>query len=249
MAVALDTVSPSSSGQTTFSGSNGATWTHTPSGAPTAVLVAMTAGASQASSNGTCTYNGVSMTHLGLVNVDAIDGTDNAGYLELFGLANPPSGAQTVLFTGGPPALVSILGVSLGYTGTGTTAGTAFGTPGTSGGNGSSGAVSVTGVSSSNRVFAAFGSGTSNTSFSPGTQRYFNNINSFTGCGNGMGGDTASSAGTVTVTGLWSGDFWAAIAVELLAGGATPSRLPQLLKVRRPNGGLGAATRSGSFSR
>jgi hypothetical protein len=86
VAVAFDAVSSASVAN---NAGTALTWTHTPSGTPTAVAVAVqrypnTFGA-------TVTYGGVAMT------LAASDGS-LAGVIntEIWGLANPPSGAQTV---------------------------------------------------------------------------------------------------------------------------------------------------------
>lgn len=75
---------------------------------------------------------------------------------------------------------------------------------------------------------------------------------------------TGAAANTIALTDSASAYTWTELAsvgplyaspvldiVSIWAGipKSVPSRLPQLLRVRRPNGGLGSATRSGAFSR
>jgi hypothetical protein len=140
------------------------------------------------------------------------------GYIEVFGLASPASGAQTVAYTSGYSGSPNgLIGGSLAYTGTGTTTATAFGTPATTFGQNTSGSVSVTGASASNRVAGFFCDGTGSQAVTAGTQRYLHNLNTNSGAGNSFGADIVSAAGTVTISGSWTNDWWGAVGVEVLS--------------------------------
>lgn len=233
MAVAFDAVGPSSSGAASASSPD--TWTHTPAGTPSAVLAGAAVGYTTAGtdSNGGCTYGGTAMTWLARVYVlNASFG----GYIEIFGLASPPSGAQTVSYTPATTsALASLVGGSLSYTGTAATTAAAFGTPvvSTPATFGSSGSISVTGTSASNRVAAIFASGGGTQAITAGTLRWLDNYSSATSAGAAMGADIVSAAGSVTLSGTWSFNYWGAIAVEVLAGSAPPAAAGRGLSVTR----------------
>jgi hypothetical protein len=219
VAVAFDAVGPGSTGQ--FSATSPVSWTHTPAGTPTAALAACAVGSSagtMAPLTGTATYGGTAMTSLGRVSSGG--GSTAFGYIELFALAAPLSGARTVSitpsFTGG--TLTGLIGGSLTYTGTGSTSAQAFGTAVTasSSGNQTSGSAGVTGAGASNRVagFACCGSG--GLAVTGGTSRYLVNHDTSSGAGATLGADITSAAGAVNVTWTQTSDTWAAVAVEIL---------------------------------
>lgn len=91
MSVALDAVGPNSSGAT---GSNvsSLSWTHTPVGTPTAVAVTV-GWWNTTNAISSVTYGGVAMV---LAKALASSANDKAA---IYGLANPPSGSQTVVIT------------------------------------------------------------------------------------------------------------------------------------------------------
>jgi hypothetical protein len=110
MAVAFDAVGP---GATGANGTSPLTWTHTASGTDRAVIV----GVSQM--NGaytpgevTATYGGASMTFLGA----KASNDDVHGVAWLFGLVNPPTGAQTVSVQRSSGSY-SFIGGSISFTG------------------------------------------------------------------------------------------------------------------------------------
>jgi hypothetical protein len=113
MTVAYDAVSNT----TAVSVPAGLSWTHTPVGTPTAVVVWL-------SSEGTndpataCTYGGTSMTQI--TSVSSNGGNQN---MVCFGLASPPAGAQTVLGTFANTS-TEFAGVAITVTGGNTTTAT-----------------------------------------------------------------------------------------------------------------------------
>lgn len=88
MSVAFDAVGPNSSGAHAMSVSS-VSWTHTPSGTPTAVAVGAT---NNSGKTATSTYGGTSTSGGGTAN-------QGSSIAVLKGLANPASGAQTVAVT------------------------------------------------------------------------------------------------------------------------------------------------------
>jgi hypothetical protein len=92
-AVVFDAVSSSS---VTSNPGTTLSWTHTPSGTPTAVAVLVINYEGQCNITG-ITYGGTALTKANQVNVSA--GPPNNNSVGVWGLANPPSGAQTVVIT------------------------------------------------------------------------------------------------------------------------------------------------------
>lgn len=235
MAVAFDAVGPSSAGSGTNSGGGVTTlsssWTHTPAGTPSAVVVGVAAGTngSDATVVITVTYGGTSMTSLGI----AHSNNSTSGFVQVFGLASPAAGPQTVAVSGtGFPVGngCSLACGSVSYTGTGSTNGSAFGavTQTFSSGTQTSGTVSVTGTSTSNRVFAAVCDGSGGETVTTGTSRYLLDETEANGgaAGNTFGADTASAAGSVSIGWNQTNDWWGAVAVEVTTGAAVTSGPP-----------------------
>lgn len=93
MSVVFDAVGPNSGGKHATSVSS-ISWTHTPVGIPTAVAVAISLTKSVSNTAITSvTYGGVTVS----LAVSKNDNTTNAVRAAIFGLASPPSGAQTVV--------------------------------------------------------------------------------------------------------------------------------------------------------
>ena len=222
MAVAFDAVGPGATGQT--SASSPISWTHTPAGTPTVVLVAVNVamtGAGTAPNAGTATYGGTPMTSLGQAQSNSVW---TYGYIEVFALANPGAGAKAVSVTPSPNAgtVTGYVGGSITWTGTGTTAVTAYGAAKlTNQGNAGTATATHAGTSTDNRVAVFAGDGSGGETVTAGTQRWKQNYlvgNTSTGCSLGI--DIASAAGTVTVTWTQTADYYGAITVELLAAAA-----------------------------
>lgn len=225
MAVAFDAVGPSAAGAGN-TGSTTLSWTHTPSGTPTAVLAGVSVGTngSDAALVATATYGGTSMPSLSKVHAGT-GGTGTSGFIQLFGLAGPASGAKTVAVSvsGGTPG--SLAGGSLSYTGTGVTAGSAFGAIGISYSSfTTTGTVTLTGTSTSSRVAGFIGDGSGGETITTGTSRYkIDETTSLGGaCGCTIAGDIASLVGTVTIGWSQTSDWYGATCVELLVPGGSP---------------------------
>lgn len=219
MALAFDAVGPSAAGAT---GTSPVTWSHTCSGSQRVLLVGVAVGntsGSDASNVVSVTYAGVAMTSIGIRHSN-----DNPfGFVQVFGLINPASGANNVVVTvtNSPD---SIIGGSLSFNGADQTTG--WGAPVTAIGTNALAAVNI-GSTSGNIVafFPCIGSLLNANPNSPGVLRFLKNLNNFSAAGN-LGGATAPGTGS-TVTCAWptsSADWWAILAVEVKAatgGGAS----------------------------
>lgn len=94
-------------------------WTHTPVGAPSAVLVVMSGFCTNNTVTTTATYGGAAMTQLAAVTNYGFDGTAYES-IWLFGILNPASGAQTVAVTfASSSASYQTTPTSVSYTGVG----------------------------------------------------------------------------------------------------------------------------------
>lgn len=231
MPVAFDSVGPGASGATATG--SPLSWTHTPAGAPGAVLVgaAVGFGTQGVDSVGACTYGGAAMTPLGFLYV--FNG-GFGGYIEIFGLASPAAGPQAVVYTPNTTsAILTLIGGSLAYAGTAATTAAAFGVPvlTTTPAFAGVGSVAVAGTAAANMVAGVFASGGGGQAITAGTLRYLNNLSSAPRAGNSMGADTPSAAGTVTISGSWTASFWGAIAVEIIAGGGSTGQFQAALNI------------------
>lgn len=132
MAVAFDAVA-----STSVAGSGGTTlsWTHTPVGTPTAVAVGLEIYTGVSTVTG-ITYNGVSMIRAFTKAITAATTS-----VEIWGLANPSSGAQTVIITFSAGSSYCQAG-SITVTGSDTT--TTFSASASAEGTGTTPSVSVT---------------------------------------------------------------------------------------------------------
>lgn len=120
--IAFDSVATGAYTQT--SGITTQSWSHTCSGSDRVVFAAINVGIDAAhqtpysSYTRTVTYDGVAMTSLGAV--DSGSPTYHAGWVELFYLMNPPTGAKTVAVTlGSGTNVLALGGSSVSYTGVG----------------------------------------------------------------------------------------------------------------------------------
>lgn len=207
-AVAFDAATASSNSDAS---SSTISYTHTPVGTPTAVVVTVISTGAKVSS---LTYGWTNMTFL----QSASPGSSVR--VEQWGLANPFPGAQTVraTVTGGPDALSS---TAVTFTGSGTTFRTAFRAKDTNTDPSSSAiTVTVSGVvTGSMTVDCAATDGGAALSAPNRTQR-LNFNNSYAGFKIGV--QTAVATGSVVMS--WTGDqrAWGTVATEVLAssGGA-----------------------------
>lgn len=217
MAVAFDAVGPSSAGASS-SASTSLTWSHTCTGSNRALLVGVAMGkGTDTGISTTATYNGVAMTSLGVIHT----GGGTAGYVQLFGLANPASGANTVAITaaGGTPGTLAGGSVS----GTGVDQTTPFGTPVTvaSPGAGTSISASVTGTTSGNMVVSVVADGSGGETATTGTKRWNVFVDANSGAGSAAMSTIAAPGGTQAMSWTINNDFLGEIAVEVLAAGAS----------------------------
>jgi hypothetical protein len=211
-------VTNDASASSSSAGSGSLTFSHTCAATATKLYVAAIIGVSGDTGEVvTATYNGVSMTDCGAGAKHANNGTN--GFLQIFELDNPASGAHNVVITvttGNTPN--SIIGIASSYipgsglalqSGTPVTAAAASGT--------SPITVNVTGTTNGNLVFGAACVG------SPAltpllTSRGVVNVNSNTAAGNGAAEDGAANGGTVAVGfTVGSADDSAVIALEIKA--------------------------------
>jgi hypothetical protein len=213
--VAYDATGPSSSGAKAAN-VNTLSWSHTVgSGSNRALVAGVAVGDNNPSDSGcalTVKDGTTAMTALKTVHTD----NQTHGYEEVFGLANPPTGAQTITATtsgcaGGHPA--ELTGGSMSFTGVSQSA--PFGTPASAFGSGT--AVSVTAASTSSDMLAGFvANGSAITSAtSPSTSRFIANLDNNTAAGNSAGATSPSTGSNVTMAWTVANDWWAAIAVQL----------------------------------
>ena len=205
MAVAFDAVGPSSAGASA-AGATSLSWSHTNNGNAIIAGCAVGVGPDTGMST-TATYAAVAMAAGAIVHSNA----NTAGFLRVFTLASPATGANNVVvtLTGGTGDLtggsISVLGAGsfvTQYSGTGAadppTATSVGSTPG--------GLICA---------FVCAGLPIASAT-SPSTSRYIINLNGSSAAGN-SGGATSPSTGS-NVTTAWSitSDWWAVIGVEVL---------------------------------
>jgi hypothetical protein len=175
----------------------------------------------------TCTYNGVAMTSLG--RIESNNNTVHTGWVELFGLVNPPTGASTVVATVSDGSLgsgqLTMASGSVSFNGVDQTTpfGTAVMTQGSKSGALSPPRASVTTSALGNIVVDAlcFGSNINN---NLGTLQWQNNFAQTSGAGCGASSTYAGSAGTVTAGYTpTASDWWGLVAVDVkqVSGGPT----------------------------
>jgi len=228
MAVAVDVVGPGSGGSAVTGGhfDTGITnsWSHAATGTNRAVVVGVALGASTSDATlttHTCTYDGVAMTSLGLKHSN----NQVNGFVELFGLVNPPTGTKTVVsfVQGSAGGIVSSEAGSISFTGVDQT--TPFGTAVTAAGDNSSGStppqatvVSATG----DMVVDVVGYGSA-LSGATGTQRWLNNADTLSAAGNGAGSTYAGASSVTAKYNPTAHDWWGLVAVDVkqVSGGPT----------------------------
>lgn len=212
MAVAFDAVGPSSSGTT--GASSPLTWTHVCGASATHLLVGATwDGSPDTGQTMAATYNGVSMTSLGVWHT----GGGTAGFLQVWSLASPTAGSHSVSVTAtGTPG--GLNGGSVSFTGSATlSAVQTFVTSGAA----ANPSLTFTGSVSGNMVAAFVGGGSPQTLTGSFTSRYQENAGSgqqgagYTGCAT-----IASPGGSATASWTAASDFYAIAAVEVQAGGS-----------------------------
>ena len=207
MAVAFDAVGPSSAGGGTANGSpsTSTSWSHTCSGTNRVVVVGVAVGVNPSGSVTTSvTYGGTAMTSVGKVGSN----NNTLGYVQLFSLVNPPTGASTVAVSASVVTYIS--GGSISFTGA-----SGVGTAVTAFGSSTTPTATVTGTASGGMVVSAACCGSPIAS-SAQTGRWLKNTNNNTAAGNGAGA-TAPAGGSVTMSHTVTSDWWGIVAVEVLA--------------------------------
>lgn len=221
MAVAFDSVGPSSAG--TSSSTTPLTWTHTPSGTPTAVVIGGTSFSGASNLISAVTYGGASCSLLSFVSAGSNGGM--AAYIK----SSPAAGAQTVSETFSGAA--DTIGGSMSFTG--------------SSGNGTAVTATSTGASSLSvsvpstttggmiAAAAAYGGGTGSGTFSGTnsvTVRYALNGGTSSQADNSAGGTVPSTGGGASQSAGFSNtagvDDWSLVAVELLPPSGSTSGPP-----------------------
>lgn len=219
MPVTFDAVGPSSAGAAAPNAAS-LSWSHTASGTFRLVIVVCAAGKGIDTGVAlTATYGGVSMTSLGLIHSN----NSNAGFVQMWGLIAPATGAQTVVVTNSGPT-ADLEGGSVSFNGVNQT--TAWQNVATAFGNSTAPSVSIT-SSSGNMVIDGVANGQAITS-SGQTNRWLKNQNSTTAAGNAAS-STASGAGSVTMSYTVTSDWWGIIGADIIAdsgggGGGTATR-------------------------
>lgn len=220
MAVTVDAVGPAGGGGT--NGSSGAgPWTHTCSGSNRAVVVGVSVENTTFSATTlTVTYDGVAMTSFGAINSN----NNTAGFVQLFGLVNPPTGAKNVVVVASPTAGQNVIAGSVSFNGVDQT--TPFGSGVTAAGDNSGGSNpprrTVSSATGDMVVDAICYGAALNGSL--GTQQVLDNNSTASAAGNLM---LAAYAGAATVTAGANPtnlDWWGIVAVDVkaAAGGPTP---------------------------
>lgn len=158
------------------------------------------------------TDNGTAMTQITAVH----DNNQRAGVLTVWGLANPPSGTNTIAVsvTHCTAAPSELTGGSESFTGVSQSA--PFGAHATSFGSGATASVASTAASTSDLMgeFAANGNSVTGP-VSPVLQKFLENQDASTGAGNTAGGYAPATG--ASQTGQWNltSDWWGAAAVDV----------------------------------
>jgi hypothetical protein len=210
VAVTIDAVGPSSAG--TAAASTTLSWSHTCSGTDRLLTVGLSVGRGQNTMVSGATYDGVSMTEAGLV----FSNNQNDGYIQLFYLVNPPTGAHTVLAT--CDISRDLVAGSVSFTGVDQT--TPVSNIVTSFGSSAPPNITVT-SGSDNMAVAVVGNGSSITS-SDKDDRWLNNFNNLSASGNAIQ-STAAGASSVAFTYSANSDWWGAVGMNINAVSTPPA--------------------------
>jgi hypothetical protein len=228
VAVAFDSVGPSSAGATVASNTV-LTFSHTVVGANVVLLAGIAVDASSDSGMScTCKYGGAAMTPVGSI---VHSGGITAGFLAVFAIETPAQTANVVAtVAGGTPAHIS--GGSIGISGAAAPIAVALGTPATANTPTNTATSTATlGSNTSGNLLVGFTcSGTSIASATaPSTSRFIMS-QAGTGAAGSVAGATSPATGSaVTMAWTMGTDDFAELIVEVLpfGGGGGPIRLPQ----------------------
>jgi hypothetical protein len=216
VAVAFDAVGPSVTPPAKASAATTLTWNHTCGASATYLLVGVTL--DEATDGGysmTAKYNTVLMTSLAVVHT----GATNQGFLQVWGMASPPTGsALAVLITVSGGTATDLDGGSLSFTGAGP-----LSAPQSATGNSGTQSLSFTPTVSGNMVAAFTGCGSALTPSGSFTSQFNGGTAAGAGAGWVAGSTLASTGSAMTPSWTSASDFWAVIAVEVQAGGTDSS--------------------------
>jgi hypothetical protein len=230
VAVTFDAVGPSSTDAST-AGTSPLTWSHT-NGATADWLLAgvvLDGGAPGTNPITAMTYNAVTFG-TALLNWQSGGSAQTVGYLAVYGLQNPATGAADTVSA-------SITGTTIdtyrGGSASFVTGGGSLGTPqhfDSGGAAVASASLTIATTSASSLVVVFMTNGSGGTTWTAGTSRIVSSNNSGgTGAANTLNAATiAGTGGNVTVSWTQTSDFYAAIAVEVLPGAAPPRSGPAL---------------------
>ncbi|MDN5275058.1 MAG: hypothetical protein JWP06_959 [Candidatus Saccharibacteria bacterium] len=209
MAVVFDAVGPSSAGTAAIATS--LSWSHTCSGSNRLLVVGLGFGGSDSSVITTATYNSVPMVSAGKVHAN--NQTD--GYVELFYLVAPATGANTVAISCNVSG--DLIGGSVSFVGVNQSAPVSGVT--TNFGNGVSASLSVP-SNVGDMVVDAVACGNGVTS-SGQTNCWLNNFSSTYGAAN-VAQSTAAGATSVPMSYAINSDWWGMIGLNVVAATFTP---------------------------
>jgi hypothetical protein len=212
--VTIDYVAPSTVGTSTANKAS-LTWSHTVSGPNTLLTVGVSVGKVttniQAYSLGV-TFNGVAMTSANSGHLQS--GTSNTGFVELFYLKNPSSGAHTVAvtLTGGTADMEA---GSVSFNGVDQT--TPISHVATNSGNGTSATLTVTSAVGDMAVNAEVSGGGSGGNTTSGNTMRWNNQQNTTSAGGYGAQSTAAGASSVNMSYTIDSDNWGIIGLDIVA--------------------------------
>lgn len=219
MAVAFDAVSSNFYGN-----ANTVSFTHTPVGTPTNVGLGLSFNSiSVIPGIQTLTYGGVSCTRTNQVIITG--GTYPAYYAEIWELANPPSGPQTVFVTFNTAGNYGSIGV---VTVTGGDTAQTFSNNNTASGTGSTASGSCTsaiGELVMTSMFGVLDTATATATGTGETERWNGAFNTIEGAGSTIPG-AASVSSSWTRSGTTTDDGWGLCLASFKAAGVAPSRVP-----------------------
>jgi hypothetical protein len=226
MAVTFDAVGPSSGGLGLNPPADPQTWSHTCSGSNRLLVVGVSV--SNDSATLTCSYNSVSMTSAGKIHSN----NQNAGFVQMFYLANPDAGTYNVSVSGQGTSTYFIAG-SISFNGVNQS--TPIRNNATNYGSGDTPTITITSATD-NMVVDLCGLG--NTIYSyPQTERWWNNYTAMYGCGN-IVQSTAVGSSSVTMSYTGNSDWWGIVAMDIIADSGSPVQIQTLAAM-----GVGPITR------
>lgn len=210
--VQFDAVGPSSAGQGQTGTATPITWSHTCTGSNRALLVGVVIAGTDTGVTTTVTYNGVTVPTV----VKRHSNDSTSGYAELFALAGPATGTNTVSVAVAGSGWEGFEGGSVSFTGVDQTTPVAHSATAV----GNSAFPSVTVASTAGNMVCDLACAGTDVTGSPGTSRWLLNRNQASAAGNAGQATDAGAASVVMARTLLGADFWAAIAADVQAAAA-----------------------------